>query len=229
LVEAVDEGRQIDGIPEIHVLDALLVNWDRNFNNWIVRPGGHAVAIDHGNLSEYRGLSWLADHNLPNGEVLEKLKSLTDAELIEKLSPWMESPEAMSGLLNRRRRLVEWAQAPKCVQECRSDGHIVPEKAELPASPAVPALTRADFEQLVGNALNQRDESARAELLAKISSVFEENESLRAEVYASERLFRNFSKLVLRNTRSFPPKRLREVTRIYMSCEDRLADSAKPR
>ncbi len=103
LADPLDWGRQIQMML---IWDALIGNTDRNLGNYLSTPSGQVWMIDHTRSfrrsSDLRGTQLIA--RCERG-VLERLRTVTDAEITASVKDGLRPPE-ISSLLERRRKLV---------------------------------------------------------------------------------------------------------------------------
>lgn len=90
------------------IFDALIFNWDRNQGNILYGPDWYLWFIDH--TRSFRPESFLPDKGRDilfcERNLWEKLKTITDAQLKEVISPYVSKRQARA-LLKRRELIVE--------------------------------------------------------------------------------------------------------------------------
>jgi hypothetical protein len=104
IADPLDWGRQIQMMM---IWDALVGNTDRNLGNYLITPSGQVWMIDH-TRSFRRGADLRGTQKIGRCErgVLEKLRTVADAEIVASVSDGLRPPE-ISSLLERRRKLVD--------------------------------------------------------------------------------------------------------------------------
>lgn len=104
LADPLDWGRQIQMML---IWDALVGNTDRNLGNYLSTPGGQVWMIDH-TRSFRRGADLRGTQLIARCErgVLERLRTVADAEMVASVNDGLRPPE-ISSLLERRRKLVD--------------------------------------------------------------------------------------------------------------------------
>jgi len=112
---------------KIYLLDFILGNTDRNHLNWLIRPGSQIVAIDHGLIykpGKFSYSGFLAEFDtslLPKDKrLLNKITSVTDEELVERIKPYA-SQEQIDFILKRRKIIADAAQMVLQMERLRAE------------------------------------------------------------------------------------------------------------
>jgi hypothetical protein len=215
--DAILAKRPYSQLRKIALLDALLLNSDREKVNWLRRPGNHAVAVDHGKLESY-AYGWVDETSLPTGDELQKLRRADDAEIFQDLQSYADHA-FISALLLRRSKLISWSLEPGSFPGNRihaaSPLSSATTPAELPKDkkPELPVESAAAFWSLLDAFENAGENEPREAFLISAALILEKP-SIRDEIYDDLKRFDRVAGILTKHPAIFGHARLHEVMRL---------------